>query len=202
MQFIPIVEYDNKGEIADFSVSPSAYGDFLCRLFNLWYNNGHPNTSVRDFDSLLHKEVRGRCTICIYDNRCGQHVVVEHNGDVYACDFFVGPAWKLGNVMEKRIIDMVNSAKQNTFGRVKTELPNECKNCKWLPNCRGGCPKDRLNNPFDRELNYFCEAYKMFFDHADQFFKKLADDWKQEQAIFNTELLMFGLCDKMSLCEI
>jgi len=189
MQFIPIVEYDNKGEIADFSVSASAYGDFLCRLFDLWYNNGHPNTSVRDFDSLLHKEVRGRSTICIYDNRCGQHVVVEHNGDVYACDFFVEPEWKYGNLMETPIPELVLSEKCKEFTNLKMDLQQQCRNCKWLSYCYGGCRKFRGIKDDPEKKYYFCESYKTFFEYSIPKVKKLAKMIKESNRVYREDNL-------------
>ena len=174
MQFIPIVEYDDKGEIADFSVSPSEYGDFLCRLFDLWYNNGHPYVSVRDFDSLIHKEVRGKCTVCIYDNQCGQHLVVEHNGDVYACDFFVEPKWKYGNLMETPLPELMLSKKCEEFTNLKMNLNRECFDCKWLGYCYCGCQKFRGIKDDTENKFYFCESYKEFFEYSVPKVKKLA----------------------------
>jgi uncharacterized protein len=107
------------------------------------------------------------------------YTVVEHNGDVFSCDFFVEPEWRLGNIMEGRLIDMLNSGLQKKFGRKKMELPDLCKKCRWISFCRGGCTKDRI---FDESgLNYFCKSYKMFFDHADGFLRSLAEDWKKQQ---------------------
>jgi len=175
MQFIPVVEYGSNGEIADFSVSPSEYGDFLCRIFDLWYNDGHPYTSVRDFDSLLYKEVYGMSTLCIYENRCGQHVVVEHNGDVYACDFFVEPRWKYGNLMETPLPSLVSKEKCKEFENRKMILLPECKDCRWLEYCYGGCLKYRdLIKSEPEEKFYFCESYKVFFPYGIPKIRQLA----------------------------
>jgi radical SAM protein with 4Fe4S-binding SPASM domain len=80
---------------------------------------------------------------------CGNYLVVEHSGDVYACDFFVESGWKLGNVMERKLDHMLNSARQRDFGRRKADLPPPCDSCRWLFLCRGGCPKDRIRDPAD-----------------------------------------------------
>ncbi|TES90315.1 MAG: SPASM domain-containing protein, partial [Desulfobacteraceae bacterium] len=107
---------------------------------------------------------------------CGNYVVVEHNGNVYSCDFFVEPEWKLGNIMQDNLTNMLNSSKQRKFGRLKSMLPEECRTCHWLHYCRGGCTKDQLHDTKSRKLNYLCNSYKMFFEHANARLKKMADD--------------------------
>jgi uncharacterized protein len=186
MQFIPIVETDpkNPAKAADFSVSEKAYGKFLNKLFDLWqadFENGVPKTSIRLFDSVFFSYVDMIPPDCSLMKECGVYVVVEHNGDIFSCDFFVEPEWKLGNIMENKLIDLLNSEKQITFGQQKSTLPEECVNCKWLKYCRGGCPKDRIRDPGDNNLCHFCEAFKMFFEHSDSTFKELAVEWKRQQ---------------------
>ena len=186
MQFIPCVETDpnNPAQAAPFSVSPEQYGKFLQRIFDLWWNdfrNGQPTTSVRYFDSVFYTYVGLTPPDCTLQKECGIYVVVEHNGDVYSCDFFVEPQWRLGNVMNDRLIDLLNSRKQDEFGKIKVHLPKECLNCPWLKYCWGGCPKDRIRDPRDRGSNHFCQSYKMFFQHADSRLKKLANEWKRKQ---------------------
>ena len=187
MQFIPCLEPDpeDREGIAPFSAPPEEYGSFLCAVYDLWlkdFDGPVATTSIRFFDSVFHTYVDLPPPECTLLRECGVYVVVEHNGDVYSCDFFVDPEWRLGNVMEGRLIDMLNSARQARFGRQKSTLPEACRNCQWLRFCRGGCPKDRFNNPEDRSLDYFCRAYKIFFEHADSTLKRLAVDWKARQA--------------------
>jgi uncharacterized protein len=189
MQFIPCVETDpeNPANAAPFSVADDEYGKFLCTLFDLWkadFVDGKPTTSIRFFDSVFSTYVGFESPECTLLKECGIYVVVEHNGDVYACDFFVEPYWKLGSIMDEKLIDLLNSDKQMEFGRMKAELPALCESCKWLIHCRGGCTKDRTRDPRDKKLNHFCESYKMFFEHADDFLKKLAESWKEEQVRF------------------
>jgi uncharacterized protein len=185
MQFIPCVETDpaDPGRAAPFSVTAEAYGEFLCRLFDRWrsdFHDGVPSTSVRFFESLLFSYAGFEppdCTLC---ETCGSYLVVEHNGDVYACDFFVEPAWKLGNVMSDGLVSLFGSDKQREFGARKAALPGPCTACPWLDRCRGGCPKDRVRDPHDRGVSHFCGAYKMFFEHADTDLKLLADTWRKK----------------------
>jgi uncharacterized protein len=177
MQFIPVVEPHTPGsrEVAPFSVSAQKYGDFLCALFDLWekdFVNGQPTTSVRLFESLFFHclgEINPQCT---FRAQCGDYLVVEHNGDVYPCDFFVDEQWKLGNVMNHRLIDLLNSEKQIRFRKQKLAVASACGQCDFREHCHGGCIKDRA---FDsNRQNYFCEAYKRLFEHALPALERLA----------------------------
>jgi len=186
MQFIPCVETDplNLAQAAPFSASAEDYGNFLCAVFDLWladFKDGEPTIFIRYFDSIFYRYVNKEPPECDLLPECGNYLVVEHNGDVYACDFFVEDGWKLGNVLAGKLIHLLNSARQNEFGRRKSNLPGACQMCGWLPTCRGGCTKDRLRDPRDRGLNHFCQAYKMFFAHADPKMRKLAEEWKEKK---------------------
>ncbi|MFP4581650.1 MAG: anaerobic sulfatase maturase [Candidatus Sumerlaeia bacterium] len=186
MQFIPCVETDpdDPTHEAPFSVKPEQYGEFLCRVFDRWckdIKNGRARTSVRFFDSLLHTYLGMPAPECTLLPECGVYVIVEHNGDVYSCDFFVEPDWKLGNIMENDILEMLNSPRQREFGMMKRDLPPECTTCKFLRNCFGGCTKDRLRNPMTHKSNHFCKAYLRFFEHADERLRQLADQIARQQ---------------------
>ena len=186
MQFIPIVETDKNDptKAADFSVSAEDYGHFLNKMFDLWladFKDGQPTTSVRHFESVFYNYVGLKAPECTMMKECGPYVVVEHNGNVYSCDFFVEPKWKLGNVMHDRVINMLNSKKQTVFGMAKTQLPRECKQCRWLTKCYGGCTKDRIKDPQDQRKPRFCTSYKMFFTHADPRLSDMAVQWQQQQ---------------------
>lgn len=186
MQFIPCIETDpaDPGRAADFSVSGEAYGDFLIRIFDLWrgdFRNEEPTTFIRTFDSLFFLYVDREPPDCVLLPECGTYLVVEHDGGVYACDFFVEERWKLGSVLEGKLVHMLNSARQKSFGAAKAALPAPCAACAWKSLCRGGCPKDRLRDPRDRGLSHFCAGYKKFFAHADPVFKGLAAEWREKQ---------------------
>jgi len=184
MQFIPCVETDSKdpATASSFSVSAESYGEFLNRIFDLWYadiTDGVAATSVRYFDSVFHKYVGLSAPDCTLMKTCGEYLVVEHNGDVFSCDFFVEDRWKLGNVITHNLDEMLNSARQEEFGNMKSLLPEECISCEWLQKCQGGCTKDRIRDPQDNGSNHFCQSYKMFFAHADNKLQALAGQWKQ-----------------------
>lgn len=186
MQFIPCVEPDSNdpSKLASFSVGAEEYGRFLTALFDLWLNDfkdGEPTTSIRFFDSVFYSYVGMTAPECTLLNECGIYTVIEHNGDVYACDFFVTPDWKLGNIHEDRLIDLLNSPKQQVFGEQKLRLPDDCTDCRWLIQCRGGCPKDKNGSPTSNRQNHLCQSYQIFFEHADADLKRLAETWQQNQ---------------------
>ena len=183
MQFIPCVETEpeNPEKILPFTVKSQDFGEFLKKVFDLWisdFRNGEPTTFIRFFDSVFHSYVDVPPPECTLLDECGIYVVVEHNGNIYSCDFFVEPDWYLGNVLEDKIPDMLNSRRQKEFGLIKSRLPEECLNCRWVKHCRGGCPKDRLVKTETGNLNFLCAGFKIFFEHSDAKFKELARQWK------------------------
>ena len=175
LQFIPCVERDpSTGEPAEYAVRPDQFGKFLCAVFDRWYNDGEPTVYVRDFEDFLFAAVRGEAPSCIYARRCGSYVVVEHNGDVYCCDFYVDPDWRLGNLLETPLAELVESDLLARFALRKAEMHPQCRQCPWLKLCRGACPKDRMTFSDDhRALNYLCPGYQMLFEHAHERIEKL-----------------------------
>ena len=187
MQFIPIVETDpnDPSKAAPFSLTAEKYGHFLITLFDLWladFKDGQPTTSVRHFESVFHSYVGLEAPECALMKECGVYVVVEHNGNVYSCDFFVENRHRLGNIRHDKIINMLNSKKQDDFGKAKAVLPRKCRMCQWYPKCFGGCTKDRVKDPGDNHQPRFCAGYQLFFEHADAELKKMASRWTQQQA--------------------
>jgi len=172
LQFIPCVERDPEtGKIARYSVTPKQYGRFLCEVFDEWIAPGIPEIYVRDFDELLISYVTGDSPSCIFSRECGRYVVVEFNGDIYACDFFVEPRWYLGNLMEQPLEEIIKSKRFIEFKKIKSKLALNCEDCRWLQYCNAGCPKHWIQLGLNH--NYFCSAYKMFFEHSHQKFLKL-----------------------------
>ncbi len=177
IQFIPCVERDPAtGRPADFSITPKQYGDFLCRLFDLWYEYGPAKLNIRDFDSLLTHYVMGNHTICAYSKQCAGFVVIEHSGDAFCCEFFVEPQWRLGNILETPIEKLAGDRKKRAFGRNKEKLCDKCLVCRHLAICRGGCMKDRArwNDDEGTRESYFCESYRQFFDYTVPRFMQIA----------------------------
>ncbi|MBS7642619.1 MAG: anaerobic sulfatase maturase [Candidatus Bathyarchaeia archaeon] len=164
LQFIPCVEKDHDGRIADYSITPEDYGRFLCELFDEWFNDGNPETYVRDFEDLLISYVLGDTPSCVFGHRCGRYIVVEYNGDVYPCDFYVDRRWLLGNIMEDNLEDIVTSEKFIEFASMKDKLRELCKDCIWLRYCNTGCPRHWEVRNYSE--NYLCKSYRMFFEHS------------------------------------
>lgn len=177
LQFIPCVETNPAtGRPADFSITSKQYGDFLCTLFDLWYDYGPEKLNIREFDSLLTYYVMGNHTICTYSKRCAGFVVIEHTGDAFCCEFFVEPASRLGNILQTPLEKLANSAKTRAFARNKEKLCNKCLVCRHLDICRGGCMKDRArwNDEDPTRESYFCDSYSQFFDYAVPRFMQIA----------------------------
>ncbi len=192
MQFITCVEIDPRnGRITDFSVSPKQYGKFLCRIFDRWMKFGPQNLSIRNFDSLLSYCISGRHTICTFDRQCDHYIVIEHTGDVFPCDFFVDPKWRLGNIMETPMEKLAADAAKMDLMQNKRKLCSKCFACRHLAVCWGGCLKDRI--PLDpKNFNcesYFCESYTMFFDYSRPQFIKLADQFRSGSLVRPSQLI-------------
>jgi uncharacterized protein len=192
MQFIPCVETDPEtNEVMDFSVSPIQYGKFLCRIFDRWMKLGPQNLSVRNFDSILSFYISGRHTICTFDRQCEHYIVIEHNGDVFPCDFFVDPKWRLGNIIETPIEELAADAAKLDLMQNKRRICKKCFACRHLAVCWGGCLKDRAAlNPQNYTCeSYFCEGYSKFFDYSLPRFMKLADKFRSGSLVRPEQLV-------------
>ena len=175
-QYIECVEYDEKGDLLPFAVSGKQWGEFLCRLFDEWYKNDCYTVSVRLFDSILFRMVEKQPNVCAMGVNCRQYFVVENNGDIFPCDFFVKPEWKLGNIMTDAWEDMYESQKYIDFGNRKSTWNPECGKCPWLGFCGGCCPKNRpMHGDDPAKMSPLCVGWKMFYEHTFPRFRKLAD---------------------------
>ncbi len=178
IQFIPIFEKEGD-KLEPFSVLPEDYGNFLVKIWELWladFNRGKaPN--IRTFEAIFANYLGLPSSECTFANECGNYLVVEHNGDVFSCDYFVQPETKLGNIQTHSLDEMLNSAKQKEFGLRKRKKNSDCSACKYYKFCYGGCPKYRFSKNGE-SFNYHCNAYKIFFDKAHSFFLKMSEEWK------------------------
>jgi uncharacterized protein len=173
LQFIPATDR-KKGKISDFSITPLTYSKFLCRIFDLWWNNGSPFVSIRFFDNILEVLLGLEVSNCTLKKRCGEYLVIEHNGDIYPCDFFVMPEFKLGNIYTDEIEKIYE--KLENFGKMKEIELSECKNCRWNFICNNGCMWQRyVKNGNLKGVDYLCPAYKNFFTHSYERFKILSE---------------------------
>ncbi|MBD5163555.1 MAG: anaerobic sulfatase-maturation protein [Bacteroidales bacterium] len=194
LQFTPIVERkeqgrlasgrDTAGELCNFSVTPEQWGEFLCRVFDRWVREDVGRVFVQLFDATLANWVGVEPGICTMSRTCGHAGVVEFNGDVYGCDHFVFPEFKLGNIHTHSIVEMMTSPRQVEFGRAKeSALPDQCKQCDVEFACHGECPKNRFAVTSNGQpgLNYLCEGYRRFFRHVRPYMDYMAEQLRREQ---------------------
>ena len=193
LQFIPIVERAAPAEGAvpglslspppghpaadeadsfatEWSVRPADYGEFLCRIFDEWVQRDVGTVFVQQFDAALANWAGEAPGVCVFAKECGRALAVEHNGDVYSCDHYVYPEYRLGNLRDTPLAALADSARQRAFGEAKSAaLPRYCRECPVEFACHGECPKHRFLHTPDGEpgLNYLCKAYKRFFAHID-----------------------------------
>jgi uncharacterized protein len=174
IQFIPIVErlndtgFQEGNTVTDRSVSAAQWGRFLISIFDEWVRRDVGEVYVQMFDAALASWYGQPPALCIFSEKCGKALAMEHNGDIYCCDHFVEPKYLLGNIMETPMTELVASEKQVQFGNDKLDgLPKYCLECPVRFACHGECPKNRFILTPDGEpgLNYLCEGYKAFFTH-------------------------------------
>ncbi len=194
MQFIPLVErYRDDGSLADppsldepppattvapWSVPPRAYGNFMCAVFDEWVRNDVGRVYVQLFDVQLTLWTGLPSELCVFAETCGQGLALEHNGDLYSCDHYVYPAYRLSNILEHPIGALAQIPQQQRFGNAKREsLPRCCRDCEFLFACNGGCPKHRFLRTPDGEpgLNYLCPSYKRYFSHTAPYMRVMSD---------------------------
>ncbi len=192
IQFTPVVERlkpdgmladaSVKGEMTDFSVTPEQWGDFLIGVFDEWRKEDVGKMFVQLFDSTLANWVGAEPGVCTLAPTCGHAAAMEWNGDVYSCDHFVFPVYKLGNIHTASLIEMMGSERQLKFGAAKRDLlPQQCRRCRWLSLCNGECPRNRFVTTADGEpgLNYLCEGYRKFFAHSAPYFEFMARELRE-----------------------
>ncbi|MGE5238586.1 MAG: anaerobic sulfatase maturase [Chloroflexota bacterium] len=159
---------ERQTEVTPWSVIPEEYGDFLIAVYEEWVRHDVGKVFVMNFEWALNAWIGNPSPVCIHAEQCGRCVVMEHNGDVYACDHCVYPEYRLGNIVHDRLPDMTAKSRKSGFGVAKeTALPRWCKECEVVAACRGGCPKHRFCKSCDNEpgLHYLCEGYRKFFLH-------------------------------------
>lgn len=165
LQFIPCLDpmESTRGDEA-YSLTPEAYGRFLCSVFDLWYRDWKAGQyiSIRLFDDYLRLLLGMAPGSCAASGRCGSYLVAESDGSLYPCDFYVLDAWKLGNIRDMTVAQALNCDLSKAFHAERLPLPEGCRGCKWLSLCRTGCKRDWTPH---RE-NYYCPAFRQFFPYA------------------------------------
>lgn len=206
LQFIPIVERLGVGAHAEAaaidadaetgpeqlvssrSVLPEQYGDFMIDVFEEWVRRDVGTVFVQLFDQALSAWMGHEPSLCIFRRQCGRALAIEHNGDLYSCDHFVEPEYKLGNIRELPIVELANCDAQQAFGEAKEKtLPAYCRACEVRFVCNGGCPKNRIIQTPDGEegLNYLCAGYRKFFNFVDPYMKRMAAELRQRRPAAN-----------------
>lgn len=184
LQFTPIIERQTRHEdgrtlasladkdeipLSEASVTPEQWGYFLCAIFDEWIRKDVGKIFVEIFDCTLANWMGVSPGICAYSKECGHAGVMEHNGDVYSCDHFVFPEYKLGNIRDHSLIDMLYGEQQQEFSRLKhSSLPRQCRECDMEFACHGECPKNRFmkDKYGDSGLNYLCPGYYHYYQHV------------------------------------
>ncbi|MDO5562552.1 MAG: anaerobic sulfatase maturase [Synergistaceae bacterium] len=178
IQFLPVVERggelitvppgihtaDEDISVTPQSVSPESYGDFLCKIFDIWASRDVGEKFVQMFEAAIGNMTGRPAGICVHEAVCGHTASLEADGSLYSCDRYTFDEYRLGNIMDSPLDELMES--NRAFGTHKAELTQECEECRWLPLCRGGCPKDRFLPTADGKYkNYLCAGYKKFFSH-------------------------------------
>ena len=210
IQFIPIIErmaaaeegpatewsswrdrplYVQAGDhVTQRSITAEQYGRFLCAVFDEWVRYDVGRLYVQMFEVALANWFGTPPGLCIHAKTCGGALALEHTGDLYSCDHFVEPAYRLGNIREEHMIELIASDRQLQFGRDKFEtLPAYCRGCDVRFACHGGCPKDRFIHTPDGEpgLNYLCAGYKLFFHHIADAMEFMVDELNMQRSPAN-----------------
>lgn len=197
-QFIPVVEriaeetadslslphpgHTGHARVAPWAVRPAEYGTFMCAVFDEWVRHDVGRVFVQAFEVALEAWTGRDPSLCVHSSTCGHAMALEHNGDVYACDHFVYPEYRLGNLMETPLAALAAMPGQQAFGEAKAQaLPGQCRACPVKFACNGGCPKHRFLRTKDGEpgLNYLCEGYFAFFNHVAPYMAFMANELAQ-----------------------
>ncbi|MCL4181939.1 MAG: anaerobic sulfatase maturase [Burkholderiaceae bacterium] len=198
LQFIPVVERvpgdaererglslgtpdaapPDAARATEWSVQGADWGAFLIRIFDRWIRRDAGEVQVQQFEDALGRWLGLPGGVCVHSETCGRALAIEHDGSVYACDHYVYPEYRLGNVRDEALAAMVDGPRQVAFGLAKRDsLPGHCRRCPVRFACHGGCPKHRFRTTPDGEpgLNHLCDGYRAFFTHVDPYMRTMAD---------------------------
>ncbi|WP_051564581.1 anaerobic sulfatase maturase [Desulfovermiculus halophilus] len=182
IQFVPCVEFDDQGRLQPFSVSGPEWGRFMLSIFEAWMAHDRTRVSVRLFETILSKLVYGQAVDCCFASKCDHYFVVEYNGDIYPCDFFVFPEYKIGNIMDMSWSEAQDSPIARQFASLKQEWNPDCDVCGHKDLCMGDCLKFRHNmRNGSREKSWLCPGWKFFFSETRERFEMLARSIRDTQ---------------------
>ncbi len=169
LQFMPAMDFQSTepAKPPAYLVSAPQYGEFLKALFYEWYGDGLPTTSIRVFDNFLQSVLGMGNSLCVHSDRCDSGIIVECDGSVFPCDFYVSPEWQLGNVNSNSVKEIAEGEKLRQFMARKSPLPAQCSDCRWKALCKGECPRTwPVPEGGKRGPSYFCQSYQMLFEHS------------------------------------
>jgi uncharacterized protein len=181
-QYIPCVEFDKKGHPLTYAISGEEWGNFLCDVFDEWIKSDIHRISVRLFDTVLAYMLENQTNICSMGTRCDYYFVVEFNGDIYPCDFFVERGLKIGNINKDSWRDFLESPIFSDFAAQKSKWNRQCDKCKYHTLCSGDCLKNRFyakKNP--GQLSWLCKGWQTFYQHTLPTFRAIAEKIRKEQ---------------------
>ncbi|EHV4551058.1 anaerobic sulfatase maturase [Escherichia coli] len=191
-QYIPVVEFismdvergylcadADKPLAHTYSVTREGYGDFMIDVFNEWIKEDVGSVFVQTFDASLFSWYSNESSMCIFNKTCGQSLIIEQNGDIYSCDHFVYPHYKLGNIRQGMLWNIANSEQQKRFSNEKGNFSELCRACKYLFACNGGCPKYRIDRFSGKPHNYLCASYMKYFSYIDKSMTYMTEELKK-----------------------
>ncbi len=176
---------DEDATVADFTVTPEQWGRFLCEIFDEWVRHDVGQFYLTLFDCTLANWMGVPPGLCAYSKECGHAGVMEFNGDVYSCDHFVFPPYRLGNIRQQTLVEMLYGERQQAFSRLKhTSLPRQCRECEWEFACHGECPRNRfMRDAYGQPgLHYLCEGYRRYYAHVAPYMDYMKNELLNDRA--------------------
>lgn len=174
LNFSPLVDFDSKGILKDYAITPIEWGQFLIKIFDLWIKKDDPQVKIQLIESLLQGLIGGKPTLCVCKKDCSNFISIDYEGTLYFCGRFLGNSqFKLGKIPEQTIEEILDGDPLDRISSEIRDLSSQCKSCKWLHICNGGCPDHRYILSKDISgISYFCHATKMILDHMEATIKK------------------------------
>lgn len=197
-QYIPIVEAENihftpdeskiiigRNSVKPFSTPRDGYGQFMTNVFDEWIKEDVGKVFIQLFDATLISWFGYESSMCLFNKECGQSLIIERNGDVYSCDHFVYPEFRLGNIQQQSLQEIVSSDQQKKFSCAKSVLSEQCQQCQFSTYCYGGCPKHRIDTSADQQPhNYLCQSYQHYFKHVSKYMDFMVKELNQGRNVF------------------
>jgi uncharacterized protein len=188
-QYIECVEFDTSENLTNSSITGPQWGDFLCAIFDEWVRHDTNRVSVRLFDSIITTMLNKIPSMCTLGHDCRHYLLVEHNGDVYPCDFYVEETMKLGNILVDDWSTILSTKRYTNFGQRKQRFSHICSNCPFVDLCAGDCQKNRLTRCVEpNSSSVLCDGWRQFYDHSMPTFRKLVKKLESIQSRNNRNI--------------